>query len=212
MKIENRVLISVTELDLINGIFINEEVIAIGDKCFYNMTGLKEVHLPNVIKFGDYCLSSNDKMTTLIIRYNEMKVKNVDGDCFVWQHKKRRADINIFSGYVFVNMTKGKIKSKICYVAEKGKFMAHGETIHKAIEDVNFKFIAEKLKNEPIKKDTIITINHYRLITGACEFGIKSWMQNNGITAESIIASELLPMLEKTNAYGLNNFKKLITF
>ncbi len=98
------------------------------------------------------------------------------------------------------------------YLVTDGKTHAHGDTLKKAKEDFQFKIISEKLKNEPIKKDTLININYYRLITGACEFGVKSWMSQNNMTKESYSASELLPILEKTNAYGIDRFKKLITF
>lgn len=77
---------------------------------------------------------------------------------------------------------------------------------------MKFKIISEKLKNEPINKDTIIDIKYYRLITGACEFGVKQWIESNNISKESYRADELLPILEKTNAYGVDKFKSLITF
>lgn len=86
------------------------------------------------------------------------------------------------------------------------------KTVKKAVSDLQFKIVSEKLKKEPIKKDTIITMQHYRLITGACELGCKEWMKQNGITKERIKAVELLPILEKTNAWGLDSFKKLVTF
>ena len=97
-------------------------------------------------------------------------------------------------------------------VTDGDRTHAHGDTLEQAKKDFRFKKMAEKLKNEPIKPDTIISINHYRLITGACEMGVKSWMQSNGITKDEIKASELLPLLEKSNAYGLDKFKSLITF
>jgi len=37
-------------------------------------------------------------------------------------------------------------------------------------------------------------------------------MEQNKITKEEIKAGELLKLLEKTNAYGLDRFKSLITF
>ena len=86
---------------------------------------------------------------------------------------------------------------------------AHAETLHKAIEDLQFKIQAERFKKEPILPDTVITMNHYRIITGACELGCKSWMKENNITTDSISAQQLLPMLEKTNAYGFQKFKQL---
>ena len=100
---------------------------------------------------------------------------------------------------------------KIFYFVTNGKFNAHGNTLKKAKSDLEFKIIREKLKKEPINKDTIITINYYRLITGACELGVKSWMQQNNIK-EGLKAIDLLPILEKTNAYGYNKFKQLINF
>jgi len=99
------------------------------------------------------------------------------------------------------------------YLVTDGKFThAHGETLAKAKEDFRFKQISEKLKKDPITKDTVITIQYYRIVTGACESGVKNWMEQNNIKKESYKASELLPILEKTNAYGLEWFKSLITF
>ena len=82
----------------------------------------------------------------------------------------------------------------------------------KAIQDLEFKIVSEKLKKEPINADTMIDINHYRILTGACEFGVKSWIEEHGMTEESYRAGEILPILEKTNAYGLESFKELINF
>ena len=72
--------------------------------------------------------------------------------------------------------------------------------------------ISDKLKKEPITESTIIDIKYYRLITGACELGVKSWVEQNKITKDSYTAKELLPILEQTNAYGLDKFKSLIVF
>ncbi len=103
-------------------------------------------------------------------------------------------------------------KTSPSYLVTDGKFWSHGETLKKAHEDLHFKTIAEKLKNDPIQKDTVITIQYYRILTGACEQGVKSWMQQNDVAKEEITADELLPLLVKTNAYGLSKFKELITF
>jgi len=100
----------------------------------------------------------------------------------------------------------GKIKES--YLIIDGRYSAHGETLKKAKDDLFFKVNAEKIKNNPIKKDTIITIEHYRIVTGACEQGVKHWMEQNGV-AENIKAIDLLPILRKTNAYGLSKFEKL---
>ena len=98
------------------------------------------------------------------------------------------------------------------FIVKKENYYSHGEDLHKAIEDLNFKIASEKLKKEPILEDTIMTIDRYRIITGACEFGVKEWIKANNIKSNEILAKDLLPLLEKTNAYGLDKFKKLIKF
>ena len=107
---------------------------------------------------------------------------------------------------------KGIGSDKIYWVVVKGNYSAHGDTLRQAKEDLQFKIIAEKLKNEPIKADTIIDLKYYRLITGACETGCNQWIEQNNITKQEFRADELLPLLRKHNAYGLDRFKKLITF
>ena len=97
------------------------------------------------------------------------------------------------------------------FVAKKGRFTAHGISVKKAIQDLQFKIISEKLKKSPIKADTKIDINYYRLITGSCEIGVKSFIQANDLK-ESYKAKDLLPILEKKNAYGLERFKALCKF
>ena len=138
--------------------------------------------------------------------------KSVDGYLFIIESEKTTKGINVLSGYNAKSVVKGKlVKRPTIYVAEKDNFQAHGDSINKAIEDLQFKIISEKLKKEPINKDTVFTIQYYRLITGACELGVKEWMQSHKIE-EGITAEKLLPTLEKTNAYGVDKFKSLITW
>jgi hypothetical protein len=108
---------------------------------------------------------------------------------------------------------------KIFYLVSNGFNHAHGETIEKAKEDYKFKLIAEKLKNDPISADTIITIRYYRTITGACEIGVNNWIdsvfdqnQKKTILKKGIKAKDLLPILQKNNAYGFEKFKSLVNF
>ena len=104
-------------------------------------------------------------------------------------------------------------RTPFSFIAQKDDFTAHGKTIAKSIEDLQFKIIAEKLKNDPITEDTMISMAYYRVITGSCEQGISSWVNENNLSElTEIKAKDLLPILEKTNAYGLDKFKSLITF
>ena len=106
------------------------------------------------------------------------------------------------------------------YLVTDGKSThAHGDTVEKAKADFHFKRIAEKLKNDPIKADTVITIPYYRAVTGACEFGVKSWIDSTftakekaGILKNGITAEKLLPILKTKNAYGFEKFQSLVAF
>ncbi len=141
-------------------------------------------------------LSNN--VSQLEVGYNEEKKY-----CFFDGILSSALSVKKTSGYVIYTTPFG-------FIAQKNEKTAHGKTVKKAISDLEFKLIADKLKKEPIKEDTIITGQYYRIITGACEQGIESWKRANGIESEEIKAKDLLPLLQKTNAYGLNRFNQLI--
>ena len=137
------------------------------------------------------------------------------GYCFFDGILSKVLSVHVRMGYTIY-------KTPFEFIAQKGKYTAHGKTIKKAIEDLQFKRISEKLKKDPIKADTLFTVKYYRLLTGACDGGCRNWMQNNNIPfkvvgdntveVKPIKAKDLLPILEKSNAYGLDKFKQLITF
>lgn len=68
--------------------------------------------------------------------------------------------------------------------------------------------------------DSVKTLPQYIAITGAYELGCKDFMDENNIPYKyedgrltedkPIKAKDLLPLLEKSNAYGLDKFKELI--
>lgn len=165
---------------------------------------------PNLTTVGDsLSIHSDAKLDAPFLK--DLKWKSIDGYLFVIESTKVKGDTTIYKGYNIKNVKDNVITKEECYVAEQGVYYAHGKTIKKAVEDVNFKTISEKLKKEPINKDTVIDMNYYRLITGACEMGVQSFIKGNGLK-ESYKASELLPILEQSNAYGLSKFKELLTF
>ena len=179
------------------------------------VTGYLYVHsnvtLPQLTSVGGYLYVYSN--VTLNIKFlKKLNYIVSDTKLFVIESKKTSKGITIYSGYNLNGIKNNKlVKQTTIYLASKDEFFAHGKTIKKAVEDLQFKLISEKLKKEPIKKDTILTIKYYRLLTGACELGVKEWMRSNKIE-EGIKAIDLLPILEKTNAYGLSKFKQLISW
>ena len=187
-------------------------VTTIGNYNFYECNALTSVDFPVVTTIGNCNFCYCNARTSVTFFNKKFKTKLIDGYLFVIKNKKTTKGIIIYTGYNFYSRVSNEINKENCYVAEKDNFFAHGNSIKKAIQDVQFKCIAEKLKKEPINADTIITVNYYRLVTGACELGVNSWIKQNNITKEEYRADELLPLLEKTNAYGVDKFKSLVNF
>ena len=145
-----------------------------------------------------------------------------DNITFLAEHKRRSKNTIIYSGLINLSIKSGVLKSTKAYLVEEGCFSAHGQTLKKAMEDLKFKIISEKIKNEPINADTKITLEIYRMITGACEIGCRHFMDmvnipykiiNEKLVEDTpILAKDLLPLIEKHNSYGYDKFKQLVTF
>ena len=143
------------------------------------------------------------------------KIDTPKNKLLVWQDGKYVKADGIFTEVVNKRGNAYRVKKlysqKEFYLVTDGKTHAHGDTLRKAKDDFKFKLIAEKLKKDPITKDTVITVQYYRIVTGACEFGCKNFIEQHTLK-DSYKAKELLPILEKHNAYGLDRIKDLITF
>ena len=72
-----------------------------------------------------------------------------------------------------------------CIIAQRGNYYAHAETIKKAIDDVNFKYLQENLDISvlvsEIKERGTVTANDYRLLTGSCSFGVNQFLKENNM-------------------------------
>jgi hypothetical protein len=180
---------------------------------------MTEVNLPVLAQCGSYCFSYNAAMERLHIGKNKLSVINVDGYCFVVKRENTSKGIKILTGYNFVDIEEGEINKQECFVAKKDGFFAHGSTVKSAIGDLQFKIVADRLRNSPITPETEITVNHYRTVTGACDLGVRDFLERNNIAfkvendktveLKPMKARDLVPLLEKTNAYGLSRFKQL---
>jgi len=150
---------------------------------------------------------------TSIAKPNYIKLNG--NEILSWQDGKYISCDGIFSEVINKIGNVYKVKSlttqKESYIITNGEFNSHGETLKKAKEDLDFKILSNKLKSEPITETTIINKQYYRIITGACEIGVDNFIKENNLTDESYMAKDLLPILEKNNAYGLSKFKELLS-
>jgi len=156
---------------------------------------------------GDLYLNNSFQTSTTkpnkLLSWQDGKYISVDSIFTEVLHKK---------GNIYLVKQIGEQKEFYLVSDEKREFYAHGDTLKQATQDLQFKIAQDKIAKTPITMNTKISISHYRAITGACELGVKNWMKDNKITKKKILTSELLPILEKSNAYGYEKFKSLITF
>ena len=176
-----------------------------------SLTSIPDTFNPTVggsLYLGSGLVANHTPLNNRLLSWQGGKYVAADGICTEVLSKK---------GRVF---TVKKIGSeKISYLVSDGKTHAHGETVEQARSDYRFKLIAAKLKNDPIKADTIITIPYYRAVTGACEFGVRQWVdsvfsekEKATILKNGIKAVDLLPLLKKNSAFGLGKFESLLAF
>jgi hypothetical protein len=186
---------------VINGSLYLYSLTSVPDKDFLSNTVINgNLNLSSLTKNNDKRLLRNN-VKQLQVGYNEEKKY-----CFFDRILSKVITVSERKGYVIYTTPSG-------YITQKGNFTAHGKTIKKAIEDLEFKIISEKLKKEPIYPDTVFTVQYYRTLTGACEQGCKQWLSANNMNdVDTILAKDLLTILETTKAYGLDKFKQLITF
>ena len=141
----------------------------------------------SVTHIGDWAFENN-----VDIIHSNHKIKMVDGIATIIRSKKKRDEFTIFQGSIF--NTKEK-----CFVANRGKFFAHGDNLKQAIEDVNFKFLQENFDLDKIVKEIkakqTISVSEFRLITGACKFGCESFMNQKGLTETEYPLNKALELL-----------------
>jgi hypothetical protein len=99
-------------------------------------------------------------------------------------------------------------KTKVTYLVTDGAAWSHGETLKKAREGLMYKINSRdtsEFKNW--KLDTKVTLSQaiksYRSITGACEQGVRNWMENRKIP-ESMTISQAIEITR--GAYGADAY------
>jgi len=185
-----------------------------------SVTSIPEGFNPTV---GGYLDLSSDLKKNVTIKKPTGKIDTPKNKLLFWKEGKYVKADGIFTEVVNKRGNAYRVKKlhsqKEFFLITDGTTHAHGDTLKKAKEDFSFKLIAEKLKKDPIKADTIITVPYYRIITGACEMGCMNFInetftgkEKEKILDKGIKAKDLFPILLKKNAYGLEKFQSLLTF
>ena len=100
---------------------------------------------------------------------------------------------------------------KDCWIARRGNFFAHGDTLHEAVEAVEAKWrdnrplderIAEFARTHPSLDEPYGDLfDWHHVLTGSCEFGRRQWCEEHGYKPTDSIT--LRAFFEQTkNDYG----------
>ncbi|RDY58471.1 leucine-rich repeat domain-containing protein [Flagellimonas nanhaiensis] len=160
---------------------------------------LTSIEIPNsVTHIGDWAFDGNVR----IIQGNK-SIRMIDGIATVMRKKRKVSDMTIYEGKFFN-------RDKKCFVASKGEYWAHGHTIREAIDDVVFKFMQEDSNIEEvvsnIKKSQIMTVNQFRLLTGACRAGCQNFLEQRKMKKTSFPLNEALDILN--GQYGWSRIQE----
>nr|DAQ05605.1 MAG TPA: sulfur globule protein [Caudoviricetes sp.] len=106
-------------------------------------------------------------------------------------------DIDSVSTLIYAvrgNVAKGAVLCrdltlKDCWIAKRGNFFAHGDTLHEAVEAVEAKWrenrplderIAEFVKTHPaLDEEYGDLFEWHHILTGSCEFGRRQWCEEH---------------------------------
>jgi hypothetical protein len=102
------------------------------------------------------------------------------------------------------------MRGKTAYCVQSGEKFSHGDTVEKAIEDLRYK-IADRdqsgFKEWALEKEISIdeAIESYRVITGACELGVREFCESINIP-ESLTVAKVIEITE--GRYGHEQYRE----
>lgn len=140
-----------------------------------------------------------------------IRLRTIDGYCTRLISRKKIGDATAWIAQYF----KGNLKEdRRCFVAQSGEIYAHGDTLESALRDLRFKIAQVNFDLDDliatIRQRKTVTFNDYRLITGACESGLREGLRSRGIDPDT----EELPLKDALelcrNGYGGDVFRRVV--
>jgi hypothetical protein len=127
---------------------------------------------------------------TQTYRGKTIRLRTIDGYTMLILSSRKLGEATVSRARYFGGGDIAKLKA--CYVASQGKFNAHGDTAGQALRDLRFKVMQEDFDCDDliaiIKRRGTVEFNDFRLITCACESGLRHGMTECGLDPD---ASEL---------------------
>lgn len=154
-----------------------------------------------------------DSLTSEHQRYQDRDIllRTIDGFTMRLIGSRQVGDATLWSAQYF----RGHLDTDPrCFVAQAGDAYAHGETAERALRDLRFKIAQRDLDPDElvaeIKQRGVVRFNDYRLLTGACEDGLREGLRQRGLSPDT----EELPLAQALelcrDAYGGKTFTRLM--
>jgi hypothetical protein len=145
--------------------------------------------LPEGIKFENQGSVDLSSLTSEKQNYlgKERVLRHIDGFTMLITSTRNQGDVTISNARYFGGGDIDKLRK--CFVAQSGNFSAHGDTLKSAIEDVKYKLQEQAGKSEAIeriKTSKIVTVNDFRIITGACREGMRQHLSQRNINMDEV--------------------------
>lgn len=162
---------------------------------------------------GDLSINSKAKLDAPKLYakgFDNFKV--YDGIACVVLSSKKKADIEILSCR-HAKVKQQKLVGEKFFVAKKGNYSAHAKELKTALEELAFKLgdrDIEKYRNMPehTRKSPQDWAFVYRMVTVACRFGTKQFMESKGALKKTYTLSEIIEQTK--GAYGHDKFVQVV--
>jgi ribosomal protein L7/L12 len=143
-----------------------------------------------------------------------VEIDTSDNILSVVLERKKHGDYEILTVCKYAKISRVEDIEPTGYVVKTADGInSHGETVEAAIKDLRYKIgnrdttAYEYLRTEKGKVKTDDLIKAYRVITGACMFGTKSFVEGLGdMVKDEYTMIEAISLLQSKNAYGIDKF------
>lgn len=119
-------------------------------------------------------------------RGQTIRLKKIDLYTMLIRSEKRAGEYTLYKAAYFGGGDLDKLR--LCWVAQDGEYYAHGGTARAAIRDVQFKRLAAEVDVDElvaeVRERGMIRYNDFRLLTGACDEGLRHGLQELGLDPE----------------------------
>ena len=215
MNIKGSTLIRATNADVAEDgtATIPNGVKIIGYWAFYGCTSLASVIIPNsVTSIGDGAFNRCTSLREIQSQGKIQKVVCIDGYVMTKERRRTIGETEYIDGKILIQYDNGRWKTEKCTAAIRDGVSAHGETARIALRDLKFKLAerrgAEQYEN--VGLDDVFSlddmISMYRVITGACAFGVNHFIGGLNTVKERYTPREVIELTQ--NEYGGRAFRE----